>query len=155
MELPEVPPPFISSAPGLANLRDIGGYPITDHTSVRKGLVYRGPDPAPVSATSLETLHSLGITTLFDLRSQQQIDRAGGHRDLYGIHRIWSPVFGPEEYTPEKAALRYAQYSAPGTKVLSHCVLTSVLWNMRVTFSKSDIVIGYCRCFYGYLDEWH
>jgi len=117
MNLSTVIPPFISSAPGLANLRDIGGYPITDHSSVRKGLVYRGPDPAPVSAASLERLHSLGITTVFDLRSQQQIDRAGGHRDLEGIRRIWSPVFGPEEYTPEKAALRYAQYSAPGTKV--------------------------------------
>jgi len=117
MDLTEVPPPFISSAPGLANLRDIGGYPVSDHSSVRKGLIFRGPDPAPVSGAGLETLHSLGITTLFDLRSQQQIDRAGGHRDLKGIRRIWSPVFGPEEYTPEKAALRYAQYSAPGTKV--------------------------------------
>jgi len=117
MDLYEVSPPFISSAPGLANLRDVGGYPITDHSSVRKGLVYRGPDPAPVSAASLETLRLLGITTLFDLRSQQQIDRAGGHRDFEDIHRIWTPVFGPEEYTPEKAALRYAQYSAPGSKV--------------------------------------
>ena len=117
MDLTEVPPPFISSAPGLANLRDIGGYPVSDHSSVRKGLIFRGPDPAPVSGAGLETLHSLGITTLFDLRSQQQIDRVGGHRDLKGIRRIWSPVFGPEEYTPEKAALRYAQYSAPGTKV--------------------------------------
>ena len=113
-----VSPPFVSSAPGLANLRDIGGYPITSTTSVRKSLIYRGPDPAPASPSSLAILHSLKITTVFDLRSQQQIDRAGGHRDLPGIERIWAPVFDASEYTPEKAALRYAQYSAPGTKVI-------------------------------------
>jgi hypothetical protein len=113
----DLPPPFISSARGLANLRDIGGYPITNtnpnspHLSVRKGLIYRGPDPSPVDEPSLAILKSLGIINLFDLRSKQQIEKLG-FRELHGIERKWEPIFGEEEYTPEKAALRYAQYSS-------------------------------------------
>jgi hypothetical protein len=118
----ELPPPFISSAPGLANLRDIGGLPIADESggsqsTVRKGLIYRGPDPSPVTESGLAVLKDLGITTSFDLRSKQQIDRAGGYRELEGIRRIWRPIFGEEEYTPEKAAIRYQQYSSMDVKV--------------------------------------
>ncbi|KAG9242178.1 putative tyrosine-protein phosphatase [Calycina marina] len=111
---PEMLQTYVSSVPELANLRDIGGYPVGKQNSIRKGVVYRGP--ALLSPESIGAVHSLGVTVIFDLRSQQQIDRQGGHHGLDGIRRVWSPIFGPEEYTPERAALRYAQYSAPGTK---------------------------------------
>src|ERR1700761_3527563 len=91
-----LPAPFISSAPGLANLRDIGGWPIADSkgnltSTVRRGLVYRGPDPSPVTEAGLALPKNLRIETSFDLRSKQQIDRAGGYRELEGIQRIWCP----------------------------------------------------------------
>jgi hypothetical protein len=116
-----LPPPFVS-VPGLSNLRDIGGWPIADTngnmiSTVRKGLVYRGPDPSQVTAAGLAKLKELGITISFDIRSKQQIDRAGGYKELEGIRRIWCPVFGEDEYTPEKAAIRYQQYSSDGVDV--------------------------------------
>lgn len=131
-----LPPPFISAAPGLANLRDIGGLSIvndngTSMSTVRKGLVYRGPDPSPVTESGLTILEGLGIAISFDLRSKQQIDRAGGYRELEGIRRIWSPVFGEEEYTPEKAAIRYQQYSSMDVQVRNssppHPTLNNIL----------------------------
>ncbi|KAH8590173.1 putative tyrosine-protein phosphatase [Bisporella sp. PMI_857] len=135
-----VSPPFISAEPGLANLRDIGGYPVCDldgevTAKVRQGLVYRGPDPAPITSSGLRKFYALNIKTVFDLRSQQQIDRAGGHRELEGTERRWIPVFGPSEYTPEKAALRYAQYSAPGTKEIVDA-FTDILTNGTDTFRQ-------------------
>jgi hypothetical protein len=117
----ELPPPFVS-VPGLANLRDIGSWPITDSNgntvaTVRKGLIYRGPDPSALTEAGLAKLTELGVTISFDLRSKQQIDRAGGYKELEGIRRVWCPIFGEEEYTPEKAAIRYQQYSSDGTEV--------------------------------------
>lgn len=115
-------PPFISIDPGLSNVRDIGGLPIIQENRalrayVRASIIYRGPDISLVSESGLATLRSLGIITSFDLRSKTQIDRAGGHKDLAGIRRVWCPVFGEDTSTPEKNAIRYLQYSSADVKV--------------------------------------
>ena len=139
----DLPPSFVS-VPGLANLRDIGGWPIVDTngntiSTVRKGLVYRGPDPSLVTAAGLAKLKELGITVSFDIRSKQQIDKAGGYRELEGIRRIWCPVFGEGEYTPEKAAIRYQQYSSDGTDVRSIQLFSHL---------PSDVRAGHCPSFH-------
>lgn len=38
-------------------------------------------------------------------------------REIEGIKRVWCPVFGEEEYTVEKAGMRYLMYSSEGTEV--------------------------------------
>ena len=116
----ELPPPFVS-IDGLANVRDIGGWLVVDSNgnlgSVRKGIVYRGPDTSSITDVGTTKLKALGVTKMFDLRSKAQIDRAGGHKEIEGIQWIWCPVFSEEEYTQEKAGLRYQQYSSDGTEV--------------------------------------
>ena len=126
----EFHPPFVT-IDGLANVRDIGGWPVADCDgnlvcSVRKGIVYRGPDTSPITATGIRKLKDLGVATVFDLRSKTQIDRAGGYKKIEGIQWIWCPVFTEEEYTQEKAGLRYQQYSSDGTEVsgLTFCLFT-------------------------------
>ncbi|PBP25384.1 tyrosine phosphatase [Diplocarpon rosae] len=91
-----VQPPFVSIS-GLTNFRDIGGWPIEDGegkvvSTVRKCVFYRGPDTATVTDEGLVKLKGLGISTGFDLRSKGQIEKAGGFKDLQGIHRVWGIV---------------------------------------------------------------
>jgi hypothetical protein len=100
---------FISIS-GLNNFRDIGGWPIVSPTGdvvghVRKGLLYRGSDTNRITPEGVERLRELGVTVDFDLRSKQQIVNTGGYRDMEGIERRWTPVFGEEEYTEEEFCL--------------------------------------------------
>ena len=56
----------------LPNLRDSGGHPAGDGRVVRAGLVYRSDQPNPVSPEDLERLASLGLRTVFDLRTEEE-----------------------------------------------------------------------------------
>ncbi|KAH7093772.1 putative tyrosine-protein phosphatase [Paraphoma chrysanthemicola] len=100
---------------GVANFRDIGGWPIASCTTkhVQKGLVFRGGDSIRITATGITKLQELNVQTDFDLRSRQQIEKLGV-RDLgeWGITRVWAPVFGDDEYTEKRARLRYELYAS-------------------------------------------
>ena len=119
-------------APGLSNFRDIGGWPIVSISSstslsdaspltghARKGLIYRGSDTNRITPAGIAKLQELGIKTDFDLRSKQQIENAGGFKDMaeQGIERRWTPVFKDESYTEEAARKRYELYAGEGTDV--------------------------------------
>jgi hypothetical protein len=118
--------PFII-VPGLTNFRDIGGWPIlsppdssTSHRRtghVRRGILYRGGDTNRITPEGEAKLRELNIKTDFDLRSQQQIVKTGGYRNIEGIERRWAPVFSDEEYTDEEAKRRYELYAGEGTEV--------------------------------------
>jgi Tyrosine phosphatase family len=114
--------PFVT-VPGLDNFRDVGGWHVEDKNGhdtsavVRTGVFYRGPDPSSAEPAGLEKLKELRVNVAFDLRSKKQVERAGGVKELEGIARVPCPVFGDEESGPQKAALRYLQYSADGTAV--------------------------------------
>jgi len=139
----DIQPPFVN-IDGLANVRDIGGWPITDYhgqlnCSVRKGIVYRGPDTSSITDTGIMKLKDLGVTTVFDLRSKLQIDRSGGYKKIEGIKWIWCPVFAEEEYTQEKAGLRYQQYAGDGTEVSKRTILP---FTIRVLISVVHRVLS-------------
>ncbi|OQO02377.1 hypothetical protein B0A48_11931 [Cryoendolithus antarcticus] len=120
-------PPFIEIE-GIANFRDIGGYPTTSSKKVRNGLVYRAADPSKVTLEGLKKMkEELGITTIFDFRSLPELQRTGpewadvetDHPDPfapYGITRHWTPVFAAQDYGPEQVALRYKHYTRSGTE---------------------------------------
>ncbi|KAI9055363.1 hypothetical protein LZ554_000320 [Drepanopeziza brunnea f. sp. 'monogermtubi'] len=117
----DIQPPFVS-IPGLANFRDIGGWPIEGArrsvvpSSVRIGVLFRGPDTTTVTGQGvLKLRETIGVRTDFDLRSRGQIEK-GGFRELEGIERVWAPAFPDEEYSPEKAARRYVLYASEGTE---------------------------------------
>lgn len=139
---PERQPPFVDIS-GLANFRDIGGQVIVDKESngevigrVRKGFFYRGPDTATILPEGVEKLRNeLGVTTDFDLRSRGQIEKAGGAMEMRGIRRVWCPAFPDGEYSPEKAALRYVQYSSDGTEV--------GLFLIYLSFLQSSVYLSY------------
>jgi hypothetical protein len=107
---------------GISNFRDIGGWP-TGKGEVRRGILYRGSDTNRVQSDGIAKLHALGVKTDYDLRSKQQIEKAGGYRELDGIERKWTPVFTDEQYTEEAAKARYELYAGEGTKVNANRIM--------------------------------
>jgi protein-tyrosine phosphatase len=62
---------------GACNVRDLGGYPTSDGGRVRRGLVYRADSVHRLSEEDVLTLEALGITTVIDLRRDDEVARLG------------------------------------------------------------------------------
>lgn len=111
-------PPFIEVT-GIPNFRDLGGYPLSNRPnySVRRDLIYRCAEPSKVTEDGICTMQKLGITHTYDLRSRPEIERGeaagrGGVVEWDGCTRVFVPVFADQDYSPEKLALRYMDYSS-------------------------------------------
>jgi Tyrosine phosphatase family len=116
-------PPFVSVS-GIYNFRDLGGYAVSPTLSIRRNLVYRCGEPSRVTQEGVETLKSLGITHMYDLRSKVEIDRNkdagwGGVKEWDGCERVFAPVFIDQDYSPENLALRFKDYASDGTEVMT------------------------------------
>ncbi|KAH6630096.1 protein-tyrosine phosphatase-like protein [Chaetomium sp. MPI-SDFR-AT-0129] len=113
--LPSLPsPPFIH-VPGLPNLRDAGGYAIEGKPGkvVRRGVLFRSADLTKLEDEGIAVLRPLGITHVFDLRSQTELER-DGHMEAKtweGAARVFVPVFLNKDYSPEALAVRFRNYS--------------------------------------------
>lgn len=111
-------PPFVEVA-GIFNFRDIGGYPVSalSHHSIKREVIYRCAEPSNVTKDGIATMAQLGITHVYDLRSNNEIERAraagrGGVVEWDGCTRVFVPVFADKDYSPEKLAVRYTNYSS-------------------------------------------
>jgi Tyrosine phosphatase family len=115
-------PPFVSIS-GIHNFRDLGGYAVSPTLSVRRNVIYRCGEPSKVTPNGIETLKSLGVTHIYDLRSKVEIDRnkdasLGGIKEWDGCERVFAPVFIDQDYSPENLALRFKDYASEGTEVI-------------------------------------
>ncbi|KAM7201442.1 Protein-tyrosine phosphatase-like protein [Naviculisporaceae sp. PSN 640] len=120
--IPLPSPPFITTIPGLANLRDAGGYPISSSPSkiVRRGILYRSAEPSSVPPQAASLLVSppssggLGITHIYDLRSLLELAKKPSHAAEWDANgqakRVFVPVFLDKDYSPEAMALRFKNY---------------------------------------------
>lgn len=118
-------PPFIEVA-GIPNFRDLGGYPVSKRPnySVRRDLIYRCAEPSKVTQDGISTMQKLGITHMYDLRSNIEIEKAeaagrGGVVEWDGCTRVFVPVFADQDYSPEQLAVRYMDY-ASGAEVMDN-----------------------------------
>ena len=113
-------PPFITVS-GIPNFRDLGGYPTlnpANHT-IKRGVIYRCAEPSQVTEAGIRTIQALGITHVYDLRSNNEIERGvaagrGGIVEWEGCKRVFAPVFLDKDYSPENLAVRYKDYAAGG-----------------------------------------
>ncbi|KAH7628376.1 protein-tyrosine phosphatase-like protein [Sordaria sp. MPI-SDFR-AT-0083] len=116
-------PPFIS-APGLANLRDVGGYEIPSSSSsssgnkkkkmVRKGVVFRSADTTKLTDEGVAVMQTLGIAHVYDFRSRLEFgqeDKPGTEpREWEGARRHWTPVFANVDLSPEAQAVKMRRF---------------------------------------------
>jgi hypothetical protein len=116
-------PPFITVA-GIPNFRDLGGYPISSSAkhSIKREIIYRCGEPSKVTKDGITTIQRLGITHVYDLRSNNEIERnqaagRGGVVQWDGCERVFVPVFTDQDYSPENLAVRFKDYASDGTEV--------------------------------------
>lgn len=117
-------PPFVS-VPGVPNFRDIGGYTVHGSDAaiaVRKNYIYRCVEQSRITVDGINKIRSLGVTHVYDLRSQTEIDKLAasgkrGYVEWDGCKRVFAPVFADKDYSPESIAIRYRNYASGCTEV--------------------------------------
>lgn len=120
--MPTVDEPPFEQVEGISNFRSIGGYPIASspshsQRSTRHSFIYRSADPCKITSAGRSKIKSLGITTVYDLRSQLEVDKqlaqepASDQPIAEGVVRRFTPVFANEDWSPEAIAERHAAYA--------------------------------------------
>lgn len=113
---------------GLFNFRDIGGWRILNPTFnqrlasglaiyFRAGYIFRSGNVSSITNEGANALKELGVKTLFDLRSPQEIagDIDPGYLRHAKINRIVSPVIDLERISPEVLAKKLVPSSLSAT----------------------------------------
>lgn len=115
-------PPFVQ-VEGISNFRSIGGYPIISSSptsgkrSTRQNFIYRSADPCYITSAGRSKVLSLGITTVYDLRSEPEVNRqlakdpASATPIAKGVVRRFVPVFADKDWSPEAIAQRHSAYA--------------------------------------------
>lgn len=119
-------PPFIHIE-GLANLRDMGGYPCQPPNPpfapqksyiIRPFTLFRSAQLTSITPTGTTALSQhLKIRKLYDLRSDREIPNPTkdhiASTAFHVVQRIHVPVFRDEDYSPEGLARKYKNYTSP------------------------------------------
>jgi len=88
---------------GAPNFRDIGGYETADGRRVRSGKLFRSGMLVGVSDEGVATLEDLGIRTVVDLRTQEEVDALGTDHlpDTTSVVQIRIPSAGADPMVVE------------------------------------------------------
>jgi len=120
----------------INNFRDFGGYETQNGTRLKNGLLYRSGDLSKATDADLERIHSLGIKTICDLRSEgerrREPDRVPAAKpftffnipmrpivEYHGrsLGRLFSLMFGSERRT-DYVAVSHQAYRDYATRYL-------------------------------------
>jgi protein-tyrosine phosphatase len=77
---------------GQPNFRDLGGYAAGDGRRIKWGLVYRSGELSQLSDADVGKLGDLGIRTVVDLRSPEEVSARGEGRLPRGAQLLPTPV---------------------------------------------------------------
>ena len=77
---------------GQPNFRDVGGYETADGRTVRRGLVYRSGELPRLSDEDVETLDDLGVRTVVNFLTPQEIEYRGPDRLPPGVELVTEPI---------------------------------------------------------------
>ena len=80
---------------GPQNFRDLGGYLNMDQKMMKRGLIFRSDKLSTLTDNDKETLISLGIRTVLDLRTQREVEQEP-YELPQGIRRIHMPMWMEE-----------------------------------------------------------
>lgn len=115
-------PPF-HTVEGVINFRDFGILSDSDSTKkekgghappIRPGVLFRSGELMRLTDKGKATLKDLGVTTVFDLRSQSEIQKyQSATPDIAGVRFVHVPVTDSDEYDPMALATKSVSYSCP------------------------------------------
>jgi len=111
-------PPFVV-VPGVINVRDIGNLPSAAYPGkvTKPNLMFRSAELSGVKPEGKALLKDLGITAVYDLRSDTEIRKYNTPSPtVEGITFHHVPVFQTADYSPEMMAKRYALYASGKTE---------------------------------------
>ncbi|MFC4034658.1 tyrosine-protein phosphatase [Streptomyces polygonati] len=86
-----------SELAGVRNFRDVGGLPTSDGRRVRRGVLFRSGHLAHATAEDAAFLTGLGLHTVFDFRSGDDIALEGPDTVLAGTRNLNMPLSDPAE----------------------------------------------------------
>lgn len=127
-------PPFVT-IDGVLNIRDLGSYPTADPSLLTKpSLMYRSGEVSGITEEGKSQLKSLGITHIFDLRSDPEMAKWHSPIPLIdGVEIVHTPIFKNEDYSPEMMAKRFKLYSANKTEAFME-LYTQIMDNAGPSF---------------------
>ncbi|KAI0080790.1 hypothetical protein K474DRAFT_1636729 [Panus rudis PR-1116 ss-1] len=110
-------PPFVS-IPGVVNVRDLGSYQTDKPGFITKpGYAFRSGEISSITDEGKARFRELGITTVYDLRSDTEIAKwTSPCPQIEGVDIVRTPVFQVEDYSPEMMAKRYELYASGKTE---------------------------------------
>ncbi|KDQ64425.1 hypothetical protein JAAARDRAFT_28056 [Jaapia argillacea MUCL 33604] len=110
-------PPFVRCS-GVYNIRHLGGYVSNElGGETRPNFVFRSAELSGITEKGKEQLRALGITTVFDLRSDTEMEKYNSPiPNIEGVEVVRVPVFQKEDYSPEMMAKRFELYSSGKTE---------------------------------------
>ncbi|KAI9068474.1 hypothetical protein FKP32DRAFT_1663747 [Trametes sanguinea] len=128
-------PPFVNIS-GVVNVRDLGSYPTSYPGLVtRPGLAYRSGEISHIKPEGMQQLRELGITTIYDLRSETEMHRYETPiPSIEGVEIVHIPVFKTEDYSPEAMAKRFELYASGKTEAFM-TLYTQILDNAGPAFA--------------------
>ena len=94
--------------PGTQNLRDLGGYPAAGGGTVRWRTLLRSDALHRLDDAGRAALGGLGLRTVIDLRTDQEVEAAPSALDGTGARTFHIPLFSDEAISrlpPERAAI--------------------------------------------------
>lgn len=89
---------------GQPNFRDIGGYETRDGRKVQTGLIYRSGELPRLTDEDLEKLRVLGVKTVVNFLTPEEIEYRGKDRLPEGVREIILPITGEIADVPDAAA---------------------------------------------------
>ncbi|KAF8437257.1 protein-tyrosine phosphatase-like protein [Boletus edulis BED1] len=110
-------PPFVQIS-GVCNVRDLGSYPTTTPNLITKpGYAFRSAEVSHITVQGMQQMRALGITTVFDLRSDPEMQKYSTPiPTIEGVQILRAPVFKSEDYSPETMARRFELYASGTTE---------------------------------------
>jgi len=106
-------PPFVQIS-GVQNVRDLGSYPTATPNAITKpGYAYRAAEISGITDEGIEQMNALGISTIFDFRSDTEIQKYNSPiPSVRGVEILRTPVFKNEDYSPEALAKKLQLYAS-------------------------------------------
>jgi len=142
-------PKRIVKLDGASNFRDLGGYPTRDGHHVKWGHIYRSADISKLTDKDLQTLQTLHLTTVCDLRGPQEYQSAPDRLPA-GVNRIELPAGSENVNTAQlpaqlqKAANRDSVMAATYTKIDHFKAKYKPMFDQLLTMDTTQSLLFHC-----------